>query len=56
MVPKRLPVVIQYPLQKAGAERLTYRTVATARTGAKVSPAVLSSHSYSMAAVLGLDG
>ena len=40
---------------EAGAERINYRTVATAGTGAEVSPAVLSSHCSSMTAVLGLD-
>ena len=40
----------------ADAERLTCRTVATAGTGAEVSPAMLSNHCSSMAAVLGLDG
>ena len=36
----------------AGAERLTCRTVATVGAGARVSPAVSSSHYSSMAAVL----
>jgi len=40
----------------AGAERLTCSTVATSRGRRRVSPAVLSSHCCSMAAVLGLDG
>ena len=39
-----------------GAERLTYYTVATARTDARVSPTVSSSHCSSMTAVLELDG
>ena len=41
---------------EAGVERLTCRSVARAETGAEVSPTVLSSHCYSMTAVLGLDG
>ena len=40
----------------ASVEGLTCRAVAMAGAGAKVSPAVLSSHCYSRAAVLGLDG
>ena len=40
----------------AGAARLTCSTVATCRGRRRVSPAVLSSHYYSMTAVLGLDG
>ena len=39
---------------EAGAEWLTCLIVATA--GARVSPAVTSSHCSSMVAVLGLDG
>ena len=37
-----------------GAERLTYRTVATAGANTEVSSTVLSSHCSSMTAILGL--
>ena len=40
----------------AGAEGLTRLTIAIEGAGARLSPAVLSSHCCSMAAVLGLDG
>ena len=53
---KRAPCCCTIAAVGVDAERLTYRTVATAGAGAKVSPAITSSNCSSMFAVLGLDG